>query len=204
MSPTQPTAVPTTRMTVDEYWEFVNRPENADRFFELRRGRVIELSHPTRTHGIVCTNIATELNLYARGVRRGYVTSNDAGVVLEEEEGTVVGPDVAYYTDANRFADVHPKWGEVPPVLAVEVQSPNDKPNKVIAKVRDYLASGVRVVWLVDYEEQTVSVFRPNASPDVVPTTGELTGGTDIPGLRLRVSDFFLAPGEHPPSSAMG
>jgi Uma2 family endonuclease len=199
MSPTQPAAVPTTRMTVDEYWEFVNRPGNADRFFELRRGEVIELSRPTRMHGIVCTNIGTELNIYARGIRKGYVTCNDAGVVLEEDVGTVVGPDVAYYTDANRFADVHPKWGEVPPILAVEVQSPNDKPNKVIAKVRDYLTFGVKVVWLVDYEEQTVSVFRPNSNPDVIPASGELTGGSDLPGLLLRVSDFFLTPGEYAP-----
>jgi Uma2 family endonuclease len=200
MSPSQPAAVPKTRMTVDEYWEFVNRPENADRFFELRRGEAIELSRPTRMHGIVCSNVGTELTLYARKVRKGYVTSNDAGVVLEEEIGTVVGPDVAYYTDASRFADVHPKWGDVPPVLAVEVQSPNDKPNKVIAKVRDYLTSGVKVVWLIDYEEQTVSVFRPNSTPDVIPAGAEISGGEDLPGLSLRVSDFFLAPGEYPPA----
>jgi Uma2 family endonuclease len=198
MSPPQPAAVPKTRMTVDEYWEFVNRPENADRFFELRRGEVIELSRPTKMHGIVCLNIGTELNLYARKLRKGYVTSNDAGVILEEDVGTVVGPDVAYFTEANRVADIHPKWGDVPPVLVVEVQSPNDKATKVIAKVRDYLTAGVKVVWLVDYEDQTITVFRPDRTPDIIPADTDITGGDELPGLQLRVADFFLAPGDFP------
>jgi Uma2 family endonuclease len=33
---------------------------------------------------------------------------------------------------------------------------------QVTAKVRDYLKSGVRLVWLVNYEERLVTVYRPN------------------------------------------
>ena len=44
MTPPQPAvAAPKKLMTVDEYWEFVNRPENDNKFLELRRGEVIEL-----------------------------------------------------------------------------------------------------------------------------------------------------------------
>src|SRR5262245_1735257 len=105
-------------MTVDEYWDFVSRPENADRMFELRRGEVVELSRPKTPHGIVCVRIGTRLQNYADQVGRGYVTSNDAGVVLAESPGTVVGPDVAYFTDANTFDEIAPKWAETPPILA--------------------------------------------------------------------------------------
>jgi hypothetical protein len=42
------------KMTVDDFFEFVHRPENDGRCFELVRGEVIELSRPTRPHGIVC------------------------------------------------------------------------------------------------------------------------------------------------------
>lgn len=34
----------------------------------------------------------------------------------------------AYYDDANRFEDIHPKWGDIPPILAVEVWSLSDRP----------------------------------------------------------------------------
>jgi Uma2 family endonuclease len=199
MSPTDPAvSAPKKLITVDEYWDFVNRPENADRFFELRRGEVVELSRPKTPHGIVTGNIARIVGNYSFTVGRGYVTSNDAGVVLAESPGTVVGPDVAYFTDVNTFDEVTPKWAETPPVLAVEVRSPNDKPNALIAKIRDYLINGVKLVWLVDYEDRTVSVFRPNQTPDVLTATQDLTGGEDLPGFTCKIADFFRLPGDRP------
>lgn len=194
MSSTQPAAVPTTRMTVDEYWEFVNRPENADRFFELRKGKVIELSRPTTLHGIVAANIGTDLTNYARKVRKGFVTVNDAGVVLEEKPGTVVGPDVAYFVGIKRFEDVPPKWSDRPPVLAVEVLSPNDKPGKVTRKVDDYLNGGVKVVWVVDYEERNVTVYRPGRQHAVVDEDAEVSGDPELPGFACPVDQFFILP----------
>lgn len=200
MSPTQPAAVPTTRMTVDEYWEFVNRPENADRFFELRRGELIELSRPKKPHGIVCAQVISLLIRYAevRGV--GYVECNDTGVVLEEELGTVVGPDVAYFTDLATFDEVSPKWSETPPVLAVEVLSPSDRPSQVNEKVQDYLAGGVRVVWVVDYEERKVTVYRHDRTHVVLRESATLTGDPDLPGFECPVAAVFRMPGQKPPA----
>jgi hypothetical protein len=41
--------VTTKRMTAEEFFEFVHRPENANRWFELVRGEVIELPPPMKT-----------------------------------------------------------------------------------------------------------------------------------------------------------
>lgn len=199
MTPTDPAvAAPKNLMTVDEYWDFVNRPENADRFFELRRGEVIELSRPKKPHGIVAGNIATELNLYARQVRKGYVLSNDTGVVLEETPGTVVGPDVAYCVDASTYDEVEPKWAETPPVLTVEVLSPTDKMSQVNQKIADYIRAGVKVVWLADPELKTVTVYRPAQSLIVLKAADDLTGGEEMPGFTCKVADFFRLPGDKP------
>lgn len=194
MSPTQPAAVPTARMTVDEYWEFVNRPENADRLFELHKGEVVEMGRPTTLHGIVAGNIGADLVNYARRVRKGFVTVNDAGVVLEEKPGTVVGPEVAYFVGIKRFEDVPPKWSDRPPVLAVEVLSPNDKPGKVTRKVDYYLNCGVKVVWVVDYEERNVTLYRPGRQHAVVTEGAELSGDPELPGLVCPVGQFFILP----------
>jgi Uma2 family endonuclease len=86
----------------------------------------------------------------------------------------------------------------VPPLLVAEVRSPNDRPNSLIAKIRDYLRNGVKLVWLVDYEERTVAVFRPNLTPDVFTETQELTGGDELPDFTCKVADFFRLPGDRP------
>jgi Uma2 family endonuclease len=185
-------------MTADEFWEFVHRPENLDRDFELIRGEVVEVSRPTKPHGPVAALVAFELQLYVRATRKGYVVTNDSGIALGEDPDSVLGPDVAYFTDANKIDDLHPKWGDVPPVLAVEVSSPNDRPGRMNAKIQEYLTNGVKMVWQADYEERNVTVHRPNRSMEVIRGDGELTGGDDLPGLVIKVANLFRLAGDQP------
>jgi Uma2 family endonuclease len=191
-------------MTADEFWEFVHNPENQNGFFELIRGEVIELPRPTRRHGAVACNVARLLSNYSFKVNKGYVVSNDSGVILEEDPDTVVGPDVGYFMDAAAFEEIHPKWGEEVPLLAVEVLSPNDRMTKVLGKVRDYLLNGVKVVWLVDYEDKKVTVFRNAVNHIQFEETADLSGEPELPGFSTPVADLFRIPGQtqpHPPAS---
>jgi Uma2 family endonuclease len=196
------TATATARMTADEFLDFVHRPENEGRWFELVRGEVIELPPPTKIHGVVSMNVAGQLWMYTRQQRKGYITTNDAGTLLERDPDTVRGPDIAFFTDAQRFEDLRPKYGEEPPVLAVEVLSPDDRAARVLAKVDDYLRNGVRVVWLVDPEGRTVRVYRPNMPTTNLAADDEITGGDELPGFRCPVRDFFLLPNDPAPANA--
>jgi Uma2 family endonuclease len=182
-------------MTTDEFWEFVHRPENQDRDFELIRGEVVEMPRPRRPHGSVVIRIGSLLDRYAESVGRGYADT-ESGVALGDDPDSVVGPDVAFYDDANKFEDLHPKWGDIPPILAVEVSSPNDRPGRMNAKIQEYLTNGVKLVWQVDYEEQNVTVYRPDKMMEIVRADGELTGGGELPGLAIKVADIFKLPGE--------
>jgi Uma2 family endonuclease len=194
------TQVTTKPMTAEEFFDFVHRPENENRWLELVRGEVIELPRPTKPHGVVCTRVASLLDHYTFERGQFYVTSNDTGVILERDPDTVRGPDVAVYDDASKFVELHPKWGEAAPLLAVEVLSPNDKTNKVLDKIRDYLKAGARVVWLIDPEDRTVTVHRPGQQPDPVAPDGDITAEEVLPGFRCRVADFFRLPGDKPAS----
>jgi Uma2 family endonuclease len=180
-------------MTVDEFTEWCSRPENADRRFELVRGKVVEVPPPTKIHGVVSANIAGHIWIYARQ-NGGYITTNDAGTLLERDPDTLRGPDVAYFTDAYTFKDLHPKYGEHPPVLAVEVLSPNDRINRVLSKIDDYINNGVRQVWLVDPEDKSVRVFRPKQDAVTLSVDREIDGGDALPGFRCPLSEFFRLP----------
>jgi len=48
------TAAPPGLMTADEFYDWANRPENADRQFELVAGRVVDVPSLGKLHGVFC------------------------------------------------------------------------------------------------------------------------------------------------------
>ena len=199
MTPLATSSPARVRMTAEQFFDFVHHPEQANRWYELVRGEVIEWPPPVKRHGFVGANIARILGNYTFQVGHGYLTGNDSGVILTRDPDTVRGPDVAVYDDAEHYQDLHPKYGEVPPILAVEVLSPSDTFKRVSGKIDDYLTNGVKVVWLVDPEERIVTVYRPGGHysthlPDV-----EFSGDPELPGFRCIVADFFRLPGDYSP-----
>ena len=189
---------PTTQhlMTVDEFWDFCQLPENQGQSYELVRGKVIPMCRPTTRHGFVCAVIGTELNLYGRARKLGFATTNDSGVVLFDDPGTVVGPDVAFHTNIPRYADMPERWSDTLPVLAVEVLSPTDRWSRVQTKIQDYLEAGVPLVWLADPDEKSITVYRLKKRVEVFRCDQEITGGEELPGFTCKVADLFFVPGE--------
>jgi Uma2 family endonuclease len=185
----------TKQLTADEFFDFVHRPENAGKLFELERGEVIELPPPMKPHGFVCGNVARILGNYAAARRQGYVCSNDTGLIVEREPDTVRGADVCYYVDDQTLDTMPRKYSDAPPRLLVEVRSPTDREKKIMRRLEEYLRLGVPMVWLVDPEDRFVSVHEPGKIHQVLDEADELTGGDVLPDFRCRVSEFFARPG---------
>jgi Uma2 family endonuclease len=183
-------------MTAEEFYEFVNRPENRDRVFDLVRGEVVEMTKPGKFHGFVCGNIAAILWMFARDRKKGYVCTNDTGTLVERDPDTVRGPDILFFEDAESPSEIDRKFGETPPLLAIEVLSPNDTHGKLMRRVREQLDFGTPLVWVVDPEAENVTVYRRGKEVQVVESDGEITGDDAIPDLRCRVSEFFALPGK--------
>ena len=187
-------------MTAEEFHEFVNRPENADRSFELDEGKVIELSRPKKAHGVVCKNVVWELESHVRRTGVGQVFGNDTGVQLAHDPDTVRGPDVMYYDRKRTLAELVAEgersgWGTDPPEVAVEVRSRNDRPGLIDRKIAQYLAAGVARVWVLDPAAETLTVHAPGAEPRTLGAGDDLTEPADgaPPGFTCRVAEFFAA-----------
>lgn len=43
-------------ISAEEFFDFVHRPENRDRLFELEDGEIAEMARPGEDHGVVCSN----------------------------------------------------------------------------------------------------------------------------------------------------
>ena len=79
------------------------------------------------------------------------------------------------------------------PDLAVEVLSPPDKARELNLKINEYLAAGVRLIWLVHPETRTVQILRANGQDSHIGPDDTLTGEDVLPGFEVRVADLFPA-----------
>lgn len=187
---------PTKLMTVDEFWNFVHRPENRDRTFELVRGEVVEVRKPGKRHGFVCSNFSRILGNFAVHRKKGYVCSNDTGVVVERDPDSVRGPDILFFEDVATAEEIDLKWGDAIPRLSIEVLSPNDTIGEMNERIQDQLNLGVPLVWLADPESRTVTVYRPGKQHYVRKEHEELTGDDVLPDFKCKVREFFVMPGQ--------
>src|SRR5205823_11827292 len=122
-------------------------------------------------HGGVCGRLAIELGVYLKANRLGELYVETSFQIGENERI----PDLAFVSAARMPPEGEPetKW-PMPPDLAVEVISPNDLYEKVYAKVIEYLAAGVKQVWLVSPKLHTVTIYRSVTHITVFLGDGEL------------------------------
>ncbi len=186
--------VATDLMTAEQFWEWANRPENAEKFFELERGKVIEMPPPTKAHGFVCGNAARILGGYALQSRRGYICTNDAGVLIERDPDTIRGPDVSFSTDEQTLDTMDRKYSLTLPVLIVEVRSPSDTEKRILRRLEQYMRVRIPMVWLVNPEERIVTVYQPGEIHRTLDEQDELSGNAVLPDFRCRVAEFFNIP----------
>jgi Uma2 family endonuclease len=145
---------------------------------------------------VVCGNAGWSLGNFVRQRGKGYICTNDTGVIVERGPDTVRGADAALYDDVSKYEDVPTRLGDTIPKLVVEVLSPSDRWSRTIRRITEFLRRGVALVWLVDPEGRDITVYRAGRDPIVFAESDEITGEDVLPDLRLRVADFFKMPGE--------
>ena len=145
-------------------------------------------------HSTVLSRIVYRLTdwLVRQPAPRGVIVSSEARIRLRADSPTFVGVDVAYFDARSRPS--HPRkarFVEGPPVLAVEILSPSDSHEDVADKIEEYLDAGVALVWIVNTRFSTVTVYRPDAKPQLFNVDHELSGEPFLPGLVVAVAELF-------------
>lgn len=180
-------AVGTANLTVEDFDQLAERPENADRRLEYIRGEMVEVVSNNYASVVASKiNFFVQLFLAEHGIE-GYVTGADGGYQVAGERYI---PDVAFISKARQSEPCHDASNPLPPDLAVEVLSPSDDLNLLRVKIANYLAAGT-VVWLVRPDVRTVEVYAPGQPVQPVGADGTLDGGDIRPGFALAVADIF-------------
>jgi Uma2 family endonuclease len=164
---------------------------------ELVNGEIVELP-PMSSYAI---QVANRLN---RTVTL-YLATNDIGdtaveqlfrIPLPEDRSRNRRPDMAYisyerWPKSRPFPFTGNAW-DVVPDIAVEVVSPGDAADELIAKAREYLRGGVRLVWIVYPLAQEIHAYMPGVRDvRVYFATDELDAGDLLPGFHTSVGALF-------------
>jgi Uma2 family endonuclease len=123
---------------------------------------------------------------------RGQVLGGEAGVRLSRDPETTVGIDVVYVSSdvVVRQTDETTLVDGVP-TLAVEILSPNDTIEEIDEKMTAHRVAGVPLVWVLDPYDRTVTVYRPDAEPELFNVRQELSGEPHLPGFHVPVARLF-------------
>jgi len=176
-------------ITADQFLEW---PDDPGLRQELIRGEVVSVSLPGGRHGKIALKIGRLVGNHVEAARLGDAYAAETGFIVERDPDTVRGADVAFVR-SERLAAITKPEKHVPfaPDLAVEVISPNDRDDEVEEKVQTWLRAGSLMVWTVDPESRTVTVYRPGADPVALAEDETILGGNVVPGFECRVGDFF-------------
>jgi Uma2 family endonuclease len=180
--------VTTRALTVEE---FDLLPDDG-RLWELVDGELAEKMPAGGESSELGMLVGTELTVFVRPRGLGRVYGADAGFLLRADPPLIRSPDAAFVR-ADRLPPREERRGtlRLAPDLAVEVVSPSDRLPDVRAKVREYLAAGTRLVWVIEPRQQTVTVY-PAGGDAYELREGDTLDGDVLPGFRLAVADLFL------------
>jgi len=112
----------------------------------------------------------------------------------EEEWGIVVYPELRTQVAGTRFRvpDVlviragveFDRILEAPPLIAIEILSPEDKWSEFQKKIAEYIAFGTEHIWIVDPQRRAWTADLSGLHP----VEGDLEGTLTVPGTPIRVS----------------
>ena len=93
---------------------------------------------------------------------------------------------------AGRYADrwraaqtpgtLFPKFA---PDFVIEVRSPAQRARPLREKMVEYMENGVKLGWLIDPIERTVTIYRPGREPEVLDNPATVAGEGPVEGFVL-------------------
>jgi Uma2 family endonuclease len=153
------------RFTVDEYYRMAEAGIlHEDSRVELIDGDIISMS-PIGSRHAACVDILSEL-LRPRLGKRGF--DRVQGPIRLGEKSEPV-PDLTIIKPrADHYAKAHPGPGDI--IFVIEVMDSSADDDRGV-KLGLYARAGIKEVWLVDLNDETIEVYRQPANGAYAPPT---------------------------------
>jgi Uma2 family endonuclease len=132
-----------------------------------------------------------ELYLWNKQTQLGKVFSSST--LFKLPKGGKRSPDAAWVESARWQAltpEQRKKFPPIAPDFVIELRSTTDNLAELQEKMQEYLASGVRLGWLLNPQDQQVELYRLGQEKEVRSLPTILSGEAVLPGFELTVERF--------------
>ncbi|MEZ2277955.1 MAG: Uma2 family endonuclease [Microcoleus sp.] len=137
-------------------------------------------------------DIEGQLWLWNRQTKLGVAFNSSSGFKLPN--GADRSPD-ASWVKLERWQTLTPKEREgfapLCPDFVVELRSKSDNMEPLREKMREYIANGARLGWLIDRKNQKVEIYRQNQDVEILDSPSTLSGEDVLPGFVLDLTDVW-------------
>lgn len=137
-------------------------------------------------------DISGQLWLWNRQTKLGVAFNSSSGFKLPN--GADRSPD-ASWVKLERWQTLTPKEREgfapLCPDFVVELRSKSENMEPLREKMREYIANGSRLGWLIDRKNQKVEIYRQNQDVEILDHPRTLSGEDVLPGFVLDLTDVW-------------
>lgn len=179
-------------MSDEEFARFC--ADHSDYFIEMTaEGEIIVMPPNYSLTGVRNQTIAFQLAAWAVKDARGIVTGASAGFVLPN--GARRSPDAAWI-NKSRLQGLDKKSLEKAfwhfcPDFVIELRSHFERLPTLRGKMREWMANGAQLGWLIDAERRAVEVYRLGLEPDIRVDVMSVAGEAPIEGFVLELGPVW-------------
>ena len=138
-------------------------------------------------------DVVTQLRTWAKRDGRGKASGPSTEFILPT--GAALSPDAAWVSNTLLSKVAKEKLRRFPPVcpvFVIEVMSPSDRLKTAQEKMRDWMAAGVKLGWLLDGDRKTVYVYRAGRKePHKHTRIAKLAGEGPVAGFELDLTEIW-------------
>ena len=176
---------PITSLTREQFYQLCLRnPE-----LQLERnpqGELIIMSPVGGESGKKEADLIFDIGNWNHQTKLGVVFSSST--IFSLPKGGDRSPDVAYVS-LERWESLTPEEREgFPPIcpdFVIELRSKSDRLKPLQEKMPEYLASGLKLGWLINPQQKQVEIYRPNQTVEIVNMPVNLSGEDVLPELNI-------------------
>ena len=178
----------TVNLTDEQFYRLcqANQTWNLER---NQKGELLIMAPVGGNSGKQEANLIVKVGVWNEQTQLGEVFSSST--IFRLPNGGDRSPDVAWIKRERweaLSAEEREKFPPLCPDFVIELRSRSDSLTSLREKMREYLASGLRLGWLINPQQQQVEIYRLNSDGEIINLPAILSGEDVLPGFVLNLT----------------